>query len=89
MKLDRYSQGLEEAGAGKDDVSSTVSFNKSCTSRPINLDQRLGHPSLQILKLVPSSIHGEQQWFPCLHLTVSMPTASMTDGGESCPALKP
>lgn len=53
MKLDRCSQGLEEAGAGEDDVSSTVSSNKSCTSRPMNLDQRLGHLSLQILKLMP------------------------------------
>ena len=56
MKLDRCSQGLEEAGAGEDDVSSRVSFKKSCTCKPINLDQRLGHPSLQILKLMPSSI---------------------------------
>ena len=56
MKLVRCSQGLEEVGAGEEDVPSMVSPNKNWTSRPMNLDKRLGHPSLQILKIMQSFI---------------------------------
>jgi len=46
MKLNRCSQGLEEVDTNEGDVSSTVSSNKSYTSRLMNLDQRLGYLSL-------------------------------------------